>query len=175
MDIVVEKNQGATESLRLHQTHCISWIDTMAPLFSTIAGLTLASIALCSPLTSPLDPLAVDATTPCAKVSALTAGKKAGDRPRVPAQLAHDCITSVPFNQTTAIKLIDSIKPYFKWQSTTPWLADPPKEYAEKVQPPIDLWARLQEVRDKAVAKAYKNEYEASYCYPVESNLVLAC
>ena len=134
----------------------------MVPL-STIASLSLVSTALCSPLHSQLNIRADNATTPCAQVGALTAKQKNVPRPRVPAQLAFDCITSVPFDQSAAIALVDSLTPYFKWQSTTTFLADPPQEYAQKVQPAIDLWARLKQVRDKAVAGQYANEYEASH------------
>ncbi len=50
--------------------------------------------------------------------------------------------------------------PYFKWQSTTVWLKDPPAEYVEKIQDPVDVWGGLQNIREKVVAGAYKNEFE---------------
>lgn len=124
----------------------------MAPLLRTIAGLSIASVALCS------------ASTPCSKVGIYLQNANqtdANENPRVPAQLAYDCITSVPFNQSAAIKLIDGMKLYFKWHSTTSWLADPPREYAEKVQPATDIWAQLENILDKAIAGSYKNEFEA--------------
>lgn len=76
------------------------------------------------------------------------------------AKLAYDCITSVPFNQSAALALVDGVVPYYRWQSNTVWLKDPPKEYAEKVQPGIDIWGELKKIRDKVVGNQYKNEYE---------------
>jgi len=52
------------------------------------------------------------------------------------------------------------VVPYFKWQSNTVWLKDPPEEYAEKVQPAVDIWGELAEIRKNVVAAKYANEYE---------------
>lgn len=131
----------------------------MAPIFSTLAGLSLSSIALASPHASPLGSRA---TAPCAQVAEAIAGKDVDDGPRVPAKLAYNCITSIPFNQQPALRLVDSIVPYLKWQSNTAWVAVPPQEYAQKVQPAYDLWARFKVLRDKVVAGEYKTEYEVS-------------
>jgi hypothetical protein len=90
--------------------------------------------------------------------------------PTVPAQLAYECITSVPFNQSAALALVDGVKPYFKWQSNTVFLKDPPKEYAEKVQPAVDIHAELADIRAKVVAKKYKNEFEVCEPFPPGSN-----
>jgi hypothetical protein len=126
----------------------------MPRLFSTLAGLSLASIALSSPLQA-----RNYGGSPCAAVSAAVATQSAAV-PTVPAQLAYDCITSVPFNQSAALALVDGVKPYFKWQSNTVFLKDPPKEYAEKVQPAVDIWGELADIRKKVVGKKYKNEFE---------------
>lgn len=56
--------------------------------------------------------------------------------------------------------LVDGVVPYYRWQSNTVWLKDPPKEYAEKVQPAVDIWGELKKIRDKVVGNQYKNEYE---------------
>jgi hypothetical protein len=126
----------------------------MPRLFSTLAGLSLASFALSSPL-QPRN----NTGSPCAAVSAAVATQSAAV-PTVPAQLAYECITSVPFNQSAALALVDGVKPYFKWQSNTVFLKDPPKEYAEKVQPAVDIWGELADIRKKVVGKKYKNEFE---------------
>jgi hypothetical protein len=127
----------------------------MPRLFNTLAGLSLASIALSSPLQA-----RNYGGSPCAAVSAAVATQSAVATPTVSAQLAYDCLTSAPFNQTGALALVDGVKPYFKWQSNTVWLKDPPKEYAEKVQAPVDIWGRLAEIRSKVVGGKYKSEYE---------------
>ena len=131
----------------------------MAPLLSSVvSGLFLASLALSSPLTPRQYPH-YNASSPCAQVSASVATQTASV-PTVPAQLAYDCITSVPFNQSAALALVDSVVPYFRWQSTTAWLKDPPEEYTEKVQPPVDVWGGLDKIRGKVVGNEYDNEFE---------------
>jgi hypothetical protein len=47
---------------------------------------------------------------------------------RIPAKLAYDCLNSIPFNQSAAAALMESMRPYLDWQSTTSYLKDPPKE-----------------------------------------------
>jgi hypothetical protein len=128
----------------------------MPRLFNTLAGLSLASIAL----SSPLQPRQYGTGSPCAAVSAAVATQSAAATPTVSAQLAYDCITSAPFNQSAALALVDGVKPYFQWQSNTVWLKDPPEEYAEKVQPGVDIWGELAKIESKVVAGEYKNEYE---------------
>ncbi|PIA97917.1 hypothetical protein CB0940_05763 [Cercospora beticola] len=80
--------------------------------------------------------------------------------PTVGASLAYECINSVPFNQSAAVALIDSIRPYLQWQSTLQWIKDPPKEYAEKIQPPYDILAEFERIDDCAKAGSYLSEYE---------------
>lgn len=130
----------------------------MARFRSTIACFSLASVALSSPLSQPLYPRH-NASSPCAQVSASVATQSV-PFPTVPAQLAYDCITSVPFNQSAALALVDSMYPYIKWQSSTAWIKDPPAEYVEKVQDPVDVWAGMDKIRGKVNSGEYKNEYE---------------
>jgi hypothetical protein len=136
----------------------------MPRLLNTIAGLSFASIAL----SSPLQPRHYGGS-PCAAVGASLASQTAVATPTVPAQLAYDCITSTPFNQSAALALVDGVVPYFKWQSNTVWLKDPPAEYAEKVQPPVDIWGGLQKIRGKVVNATYQNEY--TVCYAQQAHL----
>lgn len=56
--------------------------------------------------------------------------------------------------------LVDSMYPYIKWQSSTAWIKDPPAEYVEKVQDPVDVWAGMDKIRGKVNSGEYKNEYE---------------
>ncbi|EUC42279.1 hypothetical protein COCMIDRAFT_103941 [Bipolaris oryzae ATCC 44560] len=130
----------------------------MAPISKSIAALSLASGALASPLRA----RPYNATSPCAQVASSAATQTAAV-PTVPAQLAYDCLTSVPFNQSAALALVDGVVPYFRWQSNTVWLKDPPKEYAEKVQPGVDIWGGLDKIREKVVKSSYDNEYEFGF------------
>ncbi|KAL1656730.1 hypothetical protein SLS61_000526 [Didymella pomorum] len=134
----------------------------MVRFTSAAAGLYLASIALSSPLQGQLH-ARQNASTPCAQVSASAAAQKSAATPTVAADLAYECITSVPFNQTAALALVDGVVPYFKWQSNTAFLKDPPAEYAEKVQPAVDIWGELEKIRGKVVGGEYENEYEFGF------------
>ena len=66
-------------------------------------------------------------------------------------------------HKEAALHLLDGVAPYFKWQSNTAWLKDPPKEYAEKVQPGIDVWGGLEEIKDKVESEDYANEFEVYF------------
>ena len=100
--------------------------------------------------------------TACAEVSRSVATQTAAATPTVPAKVAWDCIQSVPLNKSAALNLLDSINPYIDWQSTTAYLKDPPEEYVEKIQPPVDIHAGLAKIRDNVANGGFKNEYEVS-------------
>ena len=138
----------------------------MVRFASAAAGFSLASVALASPLQGQLY-ARHNASTPCAEVSASAAAQKSVATPTVAADLAYKCITSVPFNQTAALALVDGVVPYFKWQSTTAFLKDPPAEYVEKIQPAVDIWAELEKIRGKVVGGEYENEYEVWQKYTI--------
>lgn len=76
-------------------------------------------------------PTATAQNAACASVSALAASRNAvspSATPTVPAQLAYECLNSIPFNRSAAVALIDSIDPYLNWQTTLEYLPDPPAE-----------------------------------------------
>lgn len=137
----------------------VPFLTAMARFLSTVAGLSLASVALSTPLQGQLY-ARQNASSPCAQVSASVATQAAAATPTVAAQLAYECITSVPFNQSAALSLVDGVVPYFKWQSNTAFLKDPPQEYAEKVQPAVDIWGELEKIRVKVTSGAYENEFQ---------------
>jgi hypothetical protein len=47
---------------------------------------------------------------------------------RVSAELAYECLNSIPFNQSAAAALLESMRPYLDWQSTTSYVKDPPEK-----------------------------------------------
>jgi hypothetical protein len=47
---------------------------------------------------------------------------------RVPAKLAYECLNSIPFNQSAAAALLESMRPFLEWQSTTSYVKDPPEK-----------------------------------------------
>ncbi|ORY19892.1 hypothetical protein BCR34DRAFT_551887 [Clohesyomyces aquaticus] len=125
--------------------------------FATFAGFYLASVAFATPL-NPLN-ARQNASSPCAAVSA-SAATQTGAVHTVPAQLALECLTSVPLNKSAALELVDSIAPYLRWQSTTAFLKDPPAEYIEKIQDAVDVWGGLATIKSKVQNSAFANEYE---------------
>jgi hypothetical protein len=98
----------------------------------------------------------------CASVSQLAAAATV-KTPIVPAKLAYDCITSVPFNSTASTELLDSIRPYLDWQSTVDYIREPPAEYAEKIQEPYDFYGEFNRIYEKAKSDGYANEYEFGF------------
>ncbi|CAI6335867.1 unnamed protein product [Periconia digitata] len=131
-------------------------------VFSRIFIASLVSVAAASPLQQPHTYKRQNASA-CAQVSSAVAAQQAAPTPTVPAGLAYDCITSTPFKKDAALKLLESIAPYFKWQSNTVWLKDPPAEYAEKVQGPVDIWGKLEEIKSNVESGKYTNEFAFGY------------
>jgi hypothetical protein len=81
----------------------------------------------------------------------------------VPAQLAWDCLQSIPLNSTGAIDLVQSLKPYVQFQSTLAWLKNPPAEYADKLFGSVDLVGGLNAIADKIQGEEYSGEYEFGF------------
>jgi hypothetical protein len=101
------------------------------------------------------------ASAPCAQVSQYMYGD--GTQPvkqEVPAQMAWDCLNEVPFNASSAKRLITALRPYMDWQSTLTQLKNPPAEYVEKVQPAVDIIGGLDKIEDDIDDNKFKNEYD---------------
>lgn len=100
-------------------------------------------------------------TAPCAQVSQyMYQNLSAGVQLSMPAELAWNCINSVPFNVTSGKRLIQALRPYVEWQSTIEALKNPPAEYAEKVQPATDILGGLDQIDADIDANQFKNEYD---------------
>lgn len=98
--------------------------STVAGLSSTIATTVSTSIA---PTYTTINATATGDA--CASVAVLAASQTSlspSATPTVPAELAFDCLNSIPFNQSAAVALLDSIDPYLQWQTTPEYLKDPP-------------------------------------------------
>jgi hypothetical protein len=74
----------------------------------------------------------------------------------VAAQLAFDCLQTVPNKPGPAQDLIKSLQAYVQWQSTLAWLKNPPASY---MLPPTDISGGLAEIGRTAAAGGYGNEY----------------
>ncbi|OCL15239.1 hypothetical protein AOQ84DRAFT_329766 [Glonium stellatum] len=121
----------------------------------------LASIGTATPLSGQRNAfLRRDNTTsPCAAVSASVATQAAAT-PTVPAQLAYECITSVPLNASAALALTKSLRPYLRWQSTTAYLKNPPAEYVKKIQNPVDIFGGLDAIDKNLTSGVWTQEYQ---------------
>ncbi|KAK4174531.1 hypothetical protein QBC36DRAFT_333498 [Triangularia setosa] len=104
--------------------------------------------------------LPVSITAPCAIVSSSWSSQKASDpsaTPTVAAELAYECLNSVPLHKEAAIELVDAIEPYLEWQSDSAYKAEPPEDY---FFPPFDMFSALAQVRENLVADIYVSEYD---------------
>ncbi|KAF2092915.1 hypothetical protein NA57DRAFT_69502 [Rhizodiscina lignyota] len=97
---------------------------------------------------------------PCAVVSAMVAPQLLlSTLPVVPAQMAWDCLQSVPLNKSAALDLMDAIKPFLEWQTTTAYLKNPPAEYVKKIQEPTDVMGNVQKIIENLNNDEYANEF----------------
>ncbi|OTB02846.1 hypothetical protein M426DRAFT_322273 [Hypoxylon sp. CI-4A] len=126
------------------------------------SALALASLATGSAVhrrqdTSTTSTPTATSTEACAVVSATWAEQiSATATPTIEAQVAYDCLNSVPIDKDAALKFIDELVPYVEWQSDTIFKKNPPADYS---YPPTDLWATIAEVRADISADKYANEY----------------
>lgn len=74
----------------------------------------------------------------------------------VPAELAFDCLETVPFKKHDALRVIDGLAAFWQWQSTIDYLKNPPKGY---MMPATDLRARIKKIRNKIAKEEYPHEY----------------
>lgn len=76
---------------------------------------------------------------------------------RIPAEIAYECLLSVPIIEEDAITLVESFPPYLQFQSTLDYLIDPPSGY---LLPGIDLIGGLKHIAAKVRGGKYNGEYE---------------
>lgn len=126
--------------------------------FRNVAALLgLAVLAASSPV-APFDNLKLpkeeptSTIEPCAQVSVILnpTGRPSGSPSisEVPADIAFECLISMPLNVTSAKAILFDIPIYLNWQSTLDVLKNPPAEYVEKIQKPVDLLAGLDKISD---------------------------
>ncbi|TFA97809.1 hypothetical protein CCMA1212_010453 [Trichoderma ghanense] len=102
---------------------------------------------------------AASATAPCARVSVLWAAQKSNSphaTPTVAAEIAHDCLQSIPLGKDAAIELVDAMAPYLSWQSDSAYKANPPASYPF---PGYDIFANLAKIKADLQADKYDSEY----------------
>ena len=68
----------------------------------------------------------------------------------------YDCLTSVPLNETVAGELLQYYQDTLQFQSTLPYLKNPPASY---LQPSVDLLSGLNLIQNEVDLGAFENEY----------------
>lgn len=63
----------------------------------------------------------------------------------------------MPILTDPAVKLVDSIQAFVQWQTTLAWLKDPPSDYGF---PPIDVVAKLNDIKSNVQNNKYSSEYD---------------
>lgn len=76
--------------------------------------------------------------------------------PTVAAQLAYECLASVPINNDEAKALVEAILPYIEWQSDLSYLKNPPPGY---LMPAVDVKAELKRILKNIDQGKYANEH----------------
>ncbi|KAJ9602375.1 hypothetical protein H2200_013230 [Cladophialophora chaetospira] len=79
------------------------------------------------------------------------------DLPIVDAELAYECLSSVPIRQEDALALVASVAGYLEFQSSLDYIASPPPGW---LFPPIDILDTLDQVRRKIENDEYSSEYD---------------
>lgn len=101
---------------------------------------------------------------PCEEVSASWSVQKAKatgaaaeslDSYLVPAQVAYECLQSVPVDVQGDIQQIKELKEFLQFQSTLSWLK---QDQVGQIEP-LDLMARLDEMAEQLRAGGYQSEY----------------
>ncbi|CZR51375.1 uncharacterized protein PAC_01250 [Phialocephala subalpina] len=108
---------------------------------------------------APHHPRAVNSSA-CAQIAPATAAflsRNPSATPQVSAQLAMDCLQSVPNKPEPAKALVKSLKAFVQWQSTLAWLKDPPASY---MLPATDIEGGLDNISTTAAAGGFASEYD---------------
>lgn len=84
---------------------------------------------------------------------------------RVPAEIAYECLKSVPVDVQGDVQEITELKSYLEYQSTLAWL----KKGVEGIREPLDIMGGL----DKIAVDVKKNAYESDYDVQVDIRLLL--
>lgn len=94
---------------------------------------------------------------PCARIAAAVETSSSSFTVAVPAELAYDCLTSVPVKRSAALGAIDAVEKMAQFQSNLAYLKNPPKDYDN---PPVDILAGLADIRDRVSKNDFSNQYE---------------
>jgi hypothetical protein len=134
--------------------------------FSTwTVGASLAWLSTASPIVPRQDD--AQHPSPCAAIESLVQAANATSpdftTPTIPAEAAWNCLQSVPLNTSAALDLIRSIKPFLRWQSTTAYIENPPQEYVDLIQKPVQFWAGIDDIESNLHSGKWTKEYDFGF------------
>jgi hypothetical protein len=75
----------------------------------------------------------------------------------IPAELAYNCMKSVPNRKQPALSLLNSLRPYLEFQSSKEYLRDPPPGY---LLPSVDIDTEYDAIQQKVEEGDYESEYD---------------
>ncbi|KAI2631838.1 hypothetical protein GGR54DRAFT_1998 [Hypoxylon sp. NC1633] len=119
----------------------------------------IASIVGVSAVPAPQAPSS-PATRPNPQACGRVSSSFAAGNTLVPASSAYECLRTVPNRAQPAQQLVQSLKTFAQWQSTLPWLKDPPQSYGF---PPIDILGKLDQISQSAAGGKFESEYEFQF------------
>jgi hypothetical protein len=130
----------------------------------SLCALAGYALAQGSSITSPpkaVLPRATSTNTACklasSAASSFLAEATEGASAVIAAELAYDCMRSVPLYQAPAISLLNSLRTYVEFQSSKEYLQNPPQGY---LLPALDIDAELDGIQQKVEAGEYMGEYD---------------
>ncbi|KAK2784096.1 hypothetical protein FQN53_008812 [Emmonsiellopsis sp. PD_33] len=132
-------------------------------LFTSLSVLVAATSGFAAPTSDDATTLEKRNNEPCKLVADVYA-EQFEDNPDGPywisAKLAHECLLTVPIDRGDALRLVDGLTSFWKWQSTIDFLKDTPEGY---LLPETDLIGELKKIRDNVSKGKYDGEYEFQY------------
>ncbi len=90
-------------------------------------------------------------------LSELLADEFTVQKPLISAELAYNCLQSVPNEPAPALQILQAIAPFVEFQSTLAYLKNPPPGY---LFPPVDVVGGLAKIATNVAAGAYISEYD---------------
>ena len=133
-------------------------------LFWSLGALAGYAFAQESSITTPpnaLLPRATSTNTACKLASSASSSYLAtateGAVAVISAELAYNCMRSVPNYQAPAISLLNSLRTYLEFQSSKEYLRNPPQGY---LLPAVDIDSEMDGIQQKVEAGGYESEYD---------------
>lgn len=74
----------------------------------------------------------------------------------IPAEIAYNCLETIPNHPEPALALLDALNPLIEFQSTIPYLKNPPSGY---LFPAVDIEQGLADIAANVAAGAYESQY----------------